>query len=119
LVAASPAGFGCDGDGDEPPTRQEARRCLEDLGIHVTVDRLPGGGGAPDWELVANDILLGRVMLYVQYHDGEDEARRYEPGLRREARRQGWFAEREDALTLLWREGHGKRVGRRARECIV
>jgi hypothetical protein len=84
----------------------------------VTIDRLPGPGG-PDWELVANDVLLGRVMLHVQYHDDEDAASRYEPGLLREARRQGWFAERHDTLTLLWRDGHDERFGQRTRDCIV
>jgi hypothetical protein len=118
LVAVVASLAGCGGDGDGPPSRQEARRCLEDLGIHVTVDRLPDRGG-PAFELVANDIRLGRVTLYVQYHDDEDAAERYERGMRREARRHDWYAEREGTLTLLWRGGQEGRAGRRARACVV
>jgi hypothetical protein len=118
LAGAVLFGAGCGGgDDDAGPSPREARRCLEGLGIHVTIQRLPGAG--PDRELIANDLLLNRVMLYVQYHDGEDGAERYERSLRREARRHGWVAEREGALTLLWRDGHGRPPGRRARDCVL
>ena len=117
MAALALSGAGCGGgEEDAGPSLREARRCLEELGIHVTVDRLPG---APRSELVANDILLGRVMLYVQYHGDEDGARRYERGLRREARRHDWVAERDGTLTLLWRDGHGSHAGRRARDCVL
>jgi hypothetical protein len=118
LAAAALLGAGCGGgeEDDGGPSPREARRCLEELGIHVSIDRLPG---PPRSELVANDLLLGRVMLYVQYHEDEEGARRYERGLRREARRHDWVAEREGALTLLWRDGHGSRPGRRAKECVL
>jgi hypothetical protein len=118
LVAlAASLAAGCGGDGEAgPPSRQEARRCLEELGIHVTIDRLPG---EPRWELVANDLLQNRVMLYVQYHDDEDAAKRYEPGVRREARRHGWVAERHGTLTFLWRDGHEGRIGRQTRGCVL
>jgi hypothetical protein len=120
LAGAALLGAGCGGgDEDGRPSPREARQCLEDLGIHVTIDRLPGGGGAPERELVANDILLGRVMLYVQYHDHEDGAERYERTLRREARRHDWRAERHGTLTLLWRAGQESRAGRRARGCVL
>jgi hypothetical protein len=102
---------------DGYPSPREARRCLEARGIHVTIQRLPWEG--PDIELIANDILLGRVMLYVQYHDDEVGARRYERDLRREARAHDWVAERDGTLTLLWRDGHGSRAGRRARNCVL
>jgi hypothetical protein len=96
------AAVGCRGGGDRP-SREDARRCLEGLDLHVTVvEPAPDDRDAPDAELIANDVLRGRVMLFAGYYDDEDTAERYEPALRRNARSFDGAVERHGTLTLLW-----------------
>ena len=110
---------GC-GGGDNRPSREEARRCLEGLDLHVTGgERSPDDRDAPDEELIANDVLKGRVMLFAGYYDDEDRAERYEPALRRNARRFDGTVERHGTLTLLWVRGDEGRLAERARDCLL
>jgi hypothetical protein len=118
-IAASLAAAGCGGDG-EPPSREDARRCLEELGLHVTgAEPLPGDADAPDYELIANDVRARRVMVFAAYYDDEGRAERFEPSLRRNARRFDGFVERDGSITLLWVRGHESGIGERARDCLL
>jgi hypothetical protein len=119
LALTALAAAGCGGGGDRP-SREEARRCLEGLDLHVTVvEPLPDDRDAPDAELIANDVLKGRVMLFAGYYDDEDRAERYEPALRRNARRFDGAVERHGALTLLWVRGDERRLAERVRGCLL
>lgn len=110
---------GCGGD-DDRPTREEARRCLEGLDLHVTVvEPAPDDRDAPDAELIANDVLKGRVMLFAGYYDDEDRAERYEPALRRNARSFDGAVERHGRLTLLWVRGEAHRLAEQVRDCLL
>ena len=110
---------GC-GGGDDRPSREEARRCLEGLDLHVTVvEPSPDDRDAPDAELIANDVLKGRVMLFAGYYDDKDRAERYEPALRRNARSFDGTVERHGMLTLLWVRGDESRLAERARDCLL
>jgi hypothetical protein len=110
---------GC-GGGDNRPSREEARRCLEGLDLHVTGgERSPDDRDAPDEELIANDVLKGRVMLFAGYYDDEDRAERYEPALRRNARSFDGAVERHGTLTLLWVRGAESRFAERVRDCLL
>jgi hypothetical protein len=118
LTGALAAG-GCGGD-DDRPSREEARRCLEGVDLHVTVvEPAPVDRDAPDAELIANDVLRGRVMLFAGYYDDEDRAERYEPAVRRNARSFDGAVERHGMLTLLWVRGHESRFAERARACLL
>jgi hypothetical protein len=118
-LAVSLATAGCGGE-DELPSREEARRCLEDLGLHVTGgERQPDDTDAPDAELIANGIRGGRVMVFAGYYDEEDRAERFESAVRRSARRFDGFVERHGSLTLLWVRGREGRIGERARACLL
>jgi hypothetical protein len=118
-LAAAFAASGC-GGGDDRPTREAARRCLEELDLHVTVgERSPDDADAPDEELIANDILKGRVMVLAAYYDDEDRAERYEPALRRNARTFDGSVERYGTLTLLWVRGHEGRLAEPTRDCLL
>jgi hypothetical protein len=113
------AAAGC-GGGDDRPSREEARRCLEGLDLHVTlIEPLPGDRDAPDAQLIANDVLKGRVMVMAGYYDDEDRAERYEPSLRRNARSFDGAVERHGTLTLLWVRGDDSPFGERARDCLL
>jgi hypothetical protein len=113
------AGAGCGGGGDRP-SREEARRCLEGLDLHVTVvEPAPDDRDAPDAELIANDVLRGRVMVLAAYYDDEDRAERYEPALRRNARSFDGAVERHGTLTLLWVRGDESRFAERVRDCLL
>ena len=110
---------GC-GGGDNRPSREEARRCLEGLDLHVTGgERSPDDRDAPDEELIANDVLKGRVMVLAAYYDDEDRAERYEPALRRNARSFDGAVERHGTLTLLWVRGAESRFAERVRDCLL
>jgi hypothetical protein len=114
LVAA-----GC-GGGDDPPSREQARRCLEPLDLHVTgAERRPDDKDAPDEELIANDVLQGRVMVFAAYYDDEGRSERYEPAVRRNARSLDGVVERHGTLTLLWVRGAESRLAERARDCLL
>jgi hypothetical protein len=84
------AAAGC-GGGDDRPSREEVRRCLEGLDLHVT-----GAERSP-----------------------EDRAARYEPALRRNARSFDGAVERYGTLTLLWVRGHERRFADRTRACVL
>ena len=118
-MAVSLAVAAC-GGGNDRPSREEARRCLERLDLHVTgAEPLPEDRDAPDAELIANDVLRGRVMVFAAYYDDEDRAERYEPGLCRNARGYDGFVERHGMLTLLWVRGHEGRFAERTRDCLL
>jgi hypothetical protein len=113
------AAAGC-GGGDDRPSREEARRCLEGLDLHVTVgERSPDDRDAPDAELIAGDVLRGRVTVFAGYYDDEDRAERYEPALRRNARSFDGTVERHGTLTLLWVRGNETRFAERVRDCVL
>jgi hypothetical protein len=119
-LAGALAGAGCGGGGDDRPSREDARRCLEGLDLHVTgAERSPDDADAPDEELIANDILRGRVMVLAAYYDDEDRAERYEPALRRNARTFDGSVERHGTLTLLWVRGHEGRLAEPTRDCLL
>jgi hypothetical protein len=118
-VAACVVAAGC-GGGDDRPSREDARRCLSQAGLHVTGGaRSPDDRDAPDEELIANDVRAGSVMVFVAYYDDEERAERLEPSLRRNARRFDGFVERHGTLTLLWVRGERSRMGERLRDCIL
>jgi hypothetical protein len=113
------AAAGC-GGGDDRPSPEKARHCLERLNLHVTgAERSPDDADAPDEELIANDILRGRVMILAAYYDDEDRAERYEPALRRNARSYDGVLERHGTLTLLWVRGNESPVAERTRDCLL
>jgi hypothetical protein len=118
-VAGAIAGAGC-GGGDDRPSREEARSCLEQLDLHVTPsERSPNDDDGPFARLDANDVLRGRLRVEAQYYDDEEEAERYEPGQRRSARTEGGAVERHGTLTLLWLFGHGRPLADRTRDCLL
>jgi hypothetical protein len=90
------------------------------LDLHVTGgQRSPDDRDAPDEELIANDVLKGRVMVLAAYYDDEDRAERYEPALRRNARSFDGAVERHGTLTLLWVRGAESRFAERVRDCLL
>lgn len=98
----------------------EARRCLEGLDLHVTgVEPSPDDRDAPDAELIANDVLKGRVTVLAAYYDDEDRAERYEPALRRNTRSFNGAVERHGTLTLLWVRGDESPLAERTRDCLL
>ena len=106
--------------GDDRPSREEARRCLERLDLHVTPrERLPNDDDGPNAALFVNDILRGRVMFEAQYYDDEAEAERYEPAQRRSVRSHDGAVERHGTLTLLWIGGHANPFAQRTRACLL
>lgn len=118
-LAGALAAAGC-GGGDDRPSREEARRCLEGLDLHVTgVEPSPEDRDAPDAELIANDVLKGRVMVLAAYYDDEDRAERYEPAVRRNARSFDGAVERHGTLTLLWVRGDESPLAERTRDCLL
>jgi hypothetical protein len=82
-------------------------------------ERSPDDRDAPDKELIANDVLKGRLMVSAAYYDDEDRAERYEPALRRNARSFDGSVERHGALTLLWVRGDESRLAERVRDCLL
>ncbi len=113
------AAAGC-GGGDDRPSREEARRCLEGLDLHVTgVEPSPDDRDAPDAELIAGDVLRGRVTVFAGYYDDEERAERYEPALRRNARSFDGAVERHGGLTLLWVRGDEGPLAERVRDCLL
>jgi hypothetical protein len=119
LVAALVVAAGC-GGGDDRPSREEARRCLSQAGLHVVGgEPEPGDTDAPDAELIANDVRGGRGMVFIAYYDDEGRAERLEPSLRRNARRFDGFVERHGTLTLLWVRGERSQTGERVRDCVL
>jgi hypothetical protein len=119
VAAAALLAAGC-GGGDDRPSREEARTCLERLDLHVTPqERPPNDDVGPDATLFVNDILRGRVMVEAQYYDDEAEAERDAPGLRRNARTYDGSVERHGTLTLLWIGGDEGRFAERTRDCLL
>jgi hypothetical protein len=119
-IAGSLAAAGC-GGGDDRPSREEARRCLERLDLHVT-PRGPTRAerGSLEAELHAIDILRGRVRVSALYYVDEDAAERSERAARRSAREAGGAVERHGSLTLYWiGDGHRSRFAGRTRDCLV
>jgi hypothetical protein len=118
-VAGVIAGAGC-GGGDDRPSREQARGCLEELDLHVTAwERPPNDDDGPFARLDANDVLRGRLRVEAQYYGDEEEAERYEPGQRRFARAQGGAVERHGSLTLLWVFGQGRPLADRTKDCLL
>ena len=117
-VTGTLAAAGC-GDGDDRPSREEARRCLEGLDLHVVPwERPPNDDVGPYAMLDANDLLRGRVRVEAQYYDDADEAERYVPAQRRFARNHDGAVERHGTLTLFWLDGHRGRFAERTRDCL-
>jgi hypothetical protein len=118
LMAAWLVAAGC--GGDDRPSREDARRCLSQAGLHV-VGGEPSRGDtdAPDAELIANDVRGGRVMVFIAYYDDEGRAERLEPSLRRNARRFDGFVERHGTVTLLWVRGELSPIAGRVRDCVL
>jgi len=103
-----------------PPLAEEARRCLEQLDLHVTPwERPPNDDDGPTAMLDANDVLRARVRVEAQYYDDAEEAERYEPAQRRSARTHDGAVERHGTLTLLWLRGHGQPLAERTRDCLL
>lgn len=106
--------------GDNRPSPEEARRCLERLDLHVTtVEPRADDADAPDVELIAGDVLRGRVTVLAAYYDDEDRAERYEPSLRRNVRSYDGVVERHGTLTLLWVRGSEGPFAERTRDCLL
>jgi hypothetical protein len=117
-LAGTVAGLGC-GGGDDRPSREDARRCLEELDLHVTPwERPPNDDDGPYARLEANDVLRGRVRVEAQYYDDDEEAERYERAQRRFARIHDGAVERHGTLTLLWLAGHRHPLAKRTRDCL-
>ena len=118
-TASAIATAGC-GGGDDRPSREDARTCLERLNLHVTPwERPPNDDDGPYARLDANDVLRHRLRVEAQYYGDEEEAERYEPGQRRRARAHDGAVERHDTLTLFWLYGHGHSVAERTRDCLL
>lgn len=112
------AAVGC--GGDDRPSCEEARRCLEQLDLHVTPqERPPNDDDGPHARLFVNDVLRGRVMVEAQYWDDEDSAQHHAPAQRRNARTYDGSVERHGPLTLLWLRGHEARLAERTRDCLL
>ena len=119
IVAGALAAVGCRG-GDERPSREEARRCLERLDLHVTPwERSPNDDDGPYARLDANDVLRGRLRVEAQYYDDEEEAERYEPAARRFARTHDGAVEPHGTLTLFWVYGHRHPLAEPTRDCLL
>jgi hypothetical protein len=119
LALAGTLAAGC-GGGDHRPSREEARRCLERLDLHVTPwERPPNDDDGPYARLDANDVLRGRVRVEAQYYDDEAEAERLEPGWRRFARTHDGAVERHGTVTLLWIGGREHPLAERTRDCLL
>jgi hypothetical protein len=119
-LAGALAGGGCGGGGDDRPSREEARDCLERLDLHVTPwDRPPNDDDGPYAMLDANDVLRGRLRVEAQYFDDEQEAERHEPGMRRYARAHDGAVERHGTLTLFWFYGHRAPLAERTGDCFL
>jgi hypothetical protein len=90
------ASAGCGGDEDGgPPSRQEARRCLERLDLHVTpFERSLNDDDGPAAWLDANDVLEGRVRLEARYWD-------------------------DGRVTMHWIWGRKSRLAPAARDCVL
>jgi hypothetical protein len=118
-VAGALAAGGC-GGGDDRPSREEARRCLERLALHVTPwERSLNDDDGPYARLDANDVLRHRLRVEAQYYDDEEEAERYEPSARRYARTHGGAVEPHGTLTLFWLYGHRHRLAEPTRDCLL
>jgi hypothetical protein len=85
------AAAGC-GGGDDRPSREEARRCLEGLDLHVT-----GAERSPE----------DRAARATSPRSGETPAPSTAP------------SERYGTLTLLWVRGHEGRFADRTRDCLL
>jgi hypothetical protein len=119
LLIAGLAVAAC-GGGDDRPSREDARRCLEEAGLHVVGgEASKDDTDAPDAELIANDVRGGRVMVFIAYYDDEGRAERLAPSLRRNARRFNGLVERHGTLTLLWVDGERRPMGDRVRDCVL
>jgi hypothetical protein len=118
FLIAGLAVAGC--GGDDRPSREDARRCLEQAGLHVVGgEASKDDTDAPDAELIANDVRGGRVMVFVAYYDDEGRAERLATRLRRNARRFDGVVERHGTITLLWVGGARSSIGDRARDCVL
>jgi hypothetical protein len=119
LAAAGTLVAGC-GGGDDRPSREEARGCLERLDLHVTPwERPPNDDDGPYAKLDANDVLRGRLRVEAQYYDDEREAERSEPAQRRYARANDGAVERRGSLILFWVGGHRHPLAERTREYLL
>jgi hypothetical protein len=119
LLFVAVAVGGCGGD-DDRPSREEARRCLERLNLHVTPwERPPNDDDGPYARLDANDVMRGRLRVEAQYFDDEEEAERSEPAQRRHARANDGAVERHGTLTLFWLGGHRHPLAERTRHCLL
>jgi hypothetical protein len=120
LLALASALAGCGSGGDDRPTREEARTCLERLDLHVKPwERPPNDDDGPYARLDANDVLRYRLRVEAQYYDDEDEAERVERAARRAARQVDGTLERHGPLTLLWIDGHEHPLAERTRDCFL
>lgn len=121
LAIAGCLAAGACGGGDDRPSREAARRCLERLNMHVTPRRpTPAERSSLEAELHAIDILKARVRVSALYYVDEDAAERFERALRRSARGVPGAVERHGSLTLYWiRGGHRSAFAGRTRDCLI
>jgi hypothetical protein len=120
LVALTSVLAGCGSGGDDRPSREEARTCLERLDLHVTPwERSPNDDDGPYAKLDANDVLKGRVRVEAAYYDDERDAERVQPAARRAARQVDGVVERHGSVTLLWIGGHEHPLAERTRDCFL
>lgn len=102
---------------DAPRSPPDARRCLTAAGFRVLGGpRSPGDRNAPDTELIVGG---DGKMAFIAYYDVLARAERYEPEIRRNARRFDGEVERRGRITALWvRWPRGDDEGAETEECV-
>lgn len=123
VVGATVVLPGC-GESAAPSARAEAvrspadaRKCLTDAGFRVLGGpRSPGDRNAPDTELIVGG---DGEMAFVAYYDELARAERYEPKIRRNARRFEGDVERRGQITVIWvRWPRGDDARAETEECV-
>ncbi len=103
---------------EAPKSPESASECLTAAGFRVTSgQRSPSDTNAPDTELIVAGG--GGKGAFVAYYDDLARAERYEPAIRRNARRFEGTVERQGRITVLWvrwPSGHDART--EMKECV-
>ena len=87
-------------DDGTPSSPSAARACLTKAGFKVIGGpRDPSDTDAPDVELIVGGHGPG---AFVAFYEALARAKRYEPGIRRNAKRFGGSVERRGRITIVW-----------------
>jgi hypothetical protein len=125
LAAAFAISVSACGDSGAPSRQVEtsksptnARECLTAEGFQVTSGRRsPSDRNAPDTELIASNN--GRPSAFIAFYDDLARAERYEPAIRKNARRFNGRVERRGRVTVIWvRQPRGDDGHTAVQECV-